>query len=77
MRSLWQCGQLGRDVAAAAVQAGCSALIRGYLDERRRPGITGPPLAVIQSTDRHTDQQDIAACPWSCHVTHSLHGHMH
>lgn len=34
---MWQCGQLGRDVAAAAAaataRAGCSALIRSYQDE--------------------------------------------
>lgn len=46
------CGQLGRDVAAVTVWAGCSALIRHYQDERRRPGITCP-LSVIQH-HRHT-----------------------
>lgn len=33
----------GRDVAAAAVRASCSALIRAYRDERRRPRNDRPP----------------------------------
>ncbi|MEQ2267209.1 Ras- protein Rab-7A, partial [Xenotaenia resolanae] len=58
MRSVWQCGQLGRDMVA------CDALISAYQDERKRPGIRHPPLAVPQQWAHSTLQH------WPGHAMH-------